>query len=234
VQRTKIRDYWELSKKKELKQETIDYVPKLIAVSYVLSQPRRFGINLWQESTEWTTMTINRQVSIDLLASESGADRNIMRKLNAELLNGITPVGTYQIKVPAAFADEISAVMEREDISLIRYHYHIVRHGDTLWSMSRHYGASLEIIEQHNPGIGSRYLKIGETVIIPALREVNPPQRKASNLRFDGKHVVVKGDTLWSLAIRYGTDPETLAEANDMGLNAILREGRALKVPIIE
>jgi membrane-bound lytic murein transglycosylase D len=98
--------------------------------------------------------------------------------------------------------------------------------------MSRHYDASLDIIEQHNPGIGKRYLKLGETVVIPAFRDIRPPERANANIRFDGQHTVVKGDTLWSLSIRYGVDPEVLAEANGMTLNSVLREGRALKVPI--
>jgi membrane-bound lytic murein transglycosylase D len=227
AQKTKSRDYWELSRKNELKQETIHYVPKFAAAAYVLSQPRRFGLDDWNISHEWTAIPLKRQVSLDILASESGADRDILQNLNAELLHGLTPADSnYRLKIPSAQLQQINAALERENLSLIRYHQHVVRHGDTLWSMSRHYGITLDLIEQHNPGIGSRHLKIGETVIIPASKDA------AS--RFDGRHVVVKGDTLWSLARMYGTDPQALAEANDMDFNAILREGRTLKVPILE
>jgi membrane-bound lytic murein transglycosylase D len=235
IQKTKIRDYWELSRRKDIKQETIDYVPKFLAAAYIMSNPRRFGIDCWQETHEWTSIPLKRQVSLDALAAESGADRELLLRLNAELLHGITPADrNFRLKIPASYLEQINAVLERDDLALVRYHYHIVRHGDTLWSMSRHYGASVDMIERHNPGISNRYLKIGETVIIPAFKDINPPVRPASNVRFDGQYVVKKGDTLWSLARMYGIDPQDLAQANNMTLNQILREGITLKVPILE
>jgi membrane-bound lytic murein transglycosylase D len=235
VKKTKIQDYWELSRRKELRNETIDYVPKFLAAAYVLSNPRRFGIDCWQETHEWTSIPLKRQVSLDTLADESGADRELLRRLNAELLHGISPSDkNFRLKIPASHLERINAVLEREDLALIRYHYHVVSHGDTLWSMSRHYGASLDLIEQHNPGITNRYLKIGETIIIPAFKDIAPPARPVSNTRYDAKYVVQKGDTLWSLARMYGVDPQDLAQANNMTLNQILREGITLKVPILE
>lgn len=44
-------------------------------------------------------------------------------------------------------------------------------------------------------------------------------------------HRVVQGDTLWSLARRYGTTPERLAAANGIGVNAVLSLGQPLRVP---
>jgi len=235
IQKTKIRDYWELSRRKDIRQETIDYVPKFLAAAYIMSNPRRFGIDCWQKTHEWTSIPIKRQVSLDALAAESGADVELLWRLNAELLNGITPADrNFRLKVPASHLKQINAVLGQNDLNLVRYHYHTVRHGDTLWSMSKYYGASVDTIEQHNPGISNRYLKIGETVVIPSFKDINPPSRPASNVRFDGKYVVKKGDTLWSLAVRYGIDPQDLAQANNMTLNQILREGITLKVPILE
>jgi len=228
-------DYWELSSRKALSTETIHYVPKFIATAYILSQPRRFGIQNWQKTQEWAAIPLKRQVSLDLLADEAGVERDLLHRLNSELLFGISPAdSSYQLKVPAAQLEQINLVLEREDLRLIRYHYHVVRSGDTLWSMSRYYGTSLDIIEQHNPGIKNRYLRIGETVIIPAFRDVTPPTRPILTQNLSGQYIVQRGDTLWSLSIRYGIDPQILAEENNMELNQILREGRTLKVPIIE
>jgi len=235
IQKTKIRNYWDLCKKNELKRETIHYVPKFLAVAYILSQPRRFGIDNWNRTHEWTAIPLKRQISLDILASETELDIELLRRLNAELLNGISPVDkNYRLKIPSAHLGRINSVLDREDMQLLRYYYHVVRHGDTLWSMSRHYGISLDMIEQHNPGVTNRYLKIGETVIIPAFKEIKPPTRPAATKSLEGRHIVKKGETLWSLGIAYGIDPQTLAEENDMELNQILREGKVLKVPIID
>ena len=101
----------------------------------------------------------------------------------------------------------------------------------------------MNMIEQHNRGIANRYLKIGETIVIPAFKETGPytgissvqpsaPVEPIGN--FEGVHIVGKGDTLWSIARYYKIDPHTLARANNMGLNEILSIGKALKVPIME
>ena len=235
IQRTRINDYWELSRKRELRQETEHYVPKLIAAVYVLSQPRRFGLNVWHESLQWTAIPLDRQISLDILADEAGINRDLLRRLNAQLLHGISPADrNFLLIVPSAHLEDIYLVLEREDLRLIRYLHHVVRQGDTLWSMSRHYGTPLNMIEDHNPGISSRYLRIGETIVIPAFNDVMPVPRLIAVQNFNGSHVVGKGETLWSLSRRYGVDPQTLAEANDMTIDQILREGRTLKVPIIE
>ena len=237
VQRTGNSDYWELSAQNELRKETLHFVPKLIAVVYVLSQPRRYGINIWHKEVEWEAIPLPRQISLDLLADEAGINRNLLRRLNAELTYGISPIDShYRLKVPSSRIEQITATLARNDLRLIRYHYHVVRNGDTIWSMSRHYSTTVAMIEQHNPGLSGRYLRIGETIIIPAfgnappppVRVVTPPQN------FPGTHIVKKGETFWSLSRIYGIDPQELAESNGMQMNQILHEGRTLKVPIIE
>jgi membrane-bound lytic murein transglycosylase D len=234
VKNAKTRNYWELCAKKELPSETVHYVPKLIAVSYVLSQPRRFNLDCWQRAVEWTAIPLARPVSLDVLAAETGADKELLRRLNAELLHGISPADkNYLLKVPLAQLSFINNVLERKDRQLVRYYFYVVRQGDTLSTLARHYGTPLSFIEQHNPGIRNRYLKIGETIVIPTIHEILPPASKPEQATsFNGTHVIKKGETLWSLGRRYGVDPQDLAKANNMELNHILREGKALKIPI--
>jgi membrane-bound lytic murein transglycosylase D len=234
VKNAKTRNYWELCAKKELPSETAHYVPKLIAVSYVLSQPRRFGLDCWQKAVEWTAIPLERQVSLDLLAAEASASRELLHRLNAELLRGISPADkNYLLKVPLAELPLIRKVLGREDLPLVRYYSHVVMQGDTLSALSRLYGAPLSSIEEHNPGILGRFLKIGETVVIPALKEGPPPAAGFEQAPpFNGTHVVKKGETLWALGRRYGVDPQALARANNLELSGVLREGKSLKVPI--
>jgi membrane-bound lytic murein transglycosylase D len=237
VQKTGRRDYWEFVKRGELRQETLHFVPKLIAANYIISQPRKYGINVWHEKIEWTAIPLQRQVSIDILADETGIPKELLRSLNAELLQGISPADSaYRLKVPTVHLEKITNVLESDELKLIRYHYHIVHYGDTLWSMSKHYSISVNMIEQHNPGISNRYLKIGETIIIPALVSTIPPAAAVvtTPVNFTNTYVVQKGETFWSLGRKYGVDPQVLAEANGLRLSDILHEGRTIRVPIIE
>jgi membrane-bound lytic murein transglycosylase D len=233
--RTGIRDYWKLCEKKELRSETIHYVPKFLAVAWILSQPRRFGIDCWQERTEWTNLAVGRSLALDLLAAEAGIDGELLLRGNRELSYGITPHDpAYELKVPAAVLPLVVEALNRSDLNLLRYYRYTVKYGDTLSVLARHYGVSLSLIGQFNPGILNRYLKIGETIIIPAYGEVDPYRGKTGQdiPAFGGSHLVKQGETLWSLALAYEVDLDLLAEANGMTLNQILPEGKSLKVPI--
>jgi membrane-bound lytic murein transglycosylase D len=239
VKKANTDDYWLLCGKKELKQETIHYVPKFLAVAYILSRPRQFGVNYWPETTEWTTIKPEKQVSLDIIARETGIDRNLLYRLNTELLHGITPADkNYELKIPGGQTETVADLLTREDLVLLRYYRYQIRYGDTLSALSRHYGVSVAMIDQYNPGIASRHLKIGETVIIPAFKETTPYMGGTAQNQggggFNGTHLVAQGDTLWSLAIRYQVDPQVLAAENNMDLNQILSIGKVLKVPIIE
>ena len=245
IQQGKTDDYWILCEKKVFKTETIHYVPKLLAISYILSSPRKFGVDYWPETVEWTTIKPGRQASLDAIASETGTDRNLLRRLNMELLHGVTPADkNYELKIPAAQAVIITGILEKKDVSLLQYHRYQIQYGDTLSGLSRDYGVSINLIEQHNPGIRSRYLQIGEIILIPAYSggpaysgrtsAPPPPAAQSPGGNFRGTYTVSKGDTLWSLAILYGVDPQILARENNMDLDQILSVGKILKVPIIE
>jgi membrane-bound lytic murein transglycosylase D len=185
----------------------------------------------------WTAIAPGRPVSLGVIAAETGADINVLRRLNLELLHGITPPDPFrEVVVPVSHAQQVAALFQRNDIALLRYHHYRIQPGDTLSALSRHYGVSLAMIEQHNPGIRNRVLRIGEIVIIPVLTETEPFVRQpvALSRPFSGTHVVSQGETLWSLSRRFGVSLQELAMANNMDINQTLSIGRSLNVPIIE
>jgi membrane-bound lytic murein transglycosylase D len=234
---TGITDYWILAERKQLKPETIQYVPKLLAVSYILSNPRRFGMEpLWVEDPHWTKVKVGRTVDLELLAEQAGVDSTALKWANRELLHRITPSDpNYELKVPASYAGAITETLARKDLTLINYYVYVIKSGDTLSALAQHYGISVDQILSFNPGIQARFLRIGAKLLIPAFKEIEPYKQQPaapSSPVFSGNHLVKRGETLWSLALAYNVDPEALAEANGMSLNDILREGRTLKTPI--
>ncbi|MCL2129810.1 MAG: transglycosylase SLT domain-containing protein, partial [Treponema sp.] len=236
IRESGIKDYWLLSERKLLKTETIHYYPKFAAVSYILSNHKMFGLEpQWPEDPLWMPVKVDRPADLRVLAEEAGLDAGELIAGNRELLYNITPPGkNYFLKVPARDAEKITALLEREDIALMRYYFHTIRSGDTLFALALHYGVKVEDILNSNPGIEERYLRLGSRLVIPALKEIGPYMRppSAETLVFNGSHLVKKGETLWSIALGYNVDPEVLAEANGMELSGILREGITLKTPI--
>jgi membrane-bound lytic murein transglycosylase D len=227
-------DYWDLSRRKLLRTETIHYVPKLLAVAQILSRPRKYGLENWGESLKWARIPVEQVADLDILAREAGLDPALLRGGNRELLYNTSPPGSgYMLKVPEASAPLLEEVLRRGGLELVKNYYHTVHFGDTLSALALHYGVTVALIEGANPGIRSTALRIGSRLRIPALKEVKPYTPQAGSAEsFTGTYRVKRGDTLWSIALAYGTDPLVLAQANNMDLEGILREGRALKVPI--
>ncbi|MDR3116018.1 MAG: LysM peptidoglycan-binding domain-containing protein [Treponema sp.] len=239
MQKTGIKDYWVLSAKKELALETIHFVPKLLAISYIMSNPRRFGVDpVWPEDPEWTRVPVGRTVDLGLLAVAAGLDQNDLKRANRELLFNVTPPDPdYQLKVRAADAAVISEVLARHDLALIKYYFHTVKSGDTLSALALQYGISVDHILNSNPGTQAKYLKIGSRLLIPAFKDLQEPPNTGPRTptgenQFEGVHLVKPGETLWSIARSYNIAPEVLANANGMGLHDILHEGKHLKTPI--
>jgi membrane-bound lytic murein transglycosylase D len=238
-------DYWELCRLKVFKNETIQYIPRLLAVSYVLSNPRRYGIEAaWPADPQWTLVPVGRSVDLNLVAEHAGLKGTDLKEANRELLYGITPPDPdYHIKVASVHAQAVASVLEDPKLTLLEYYFHAIRSGDTLSGIARRYGISENQIRSHNPGLQERYLSIGQRLVIPALKEVaGAPRREIVSLsggtaspvtaEYTGTHLVKRGETLWSIAIAYKTDPETLARLNSMGLNDTLKVGATLKIPV--
>ncbi|MHC1790426.1 DUF459 domain-containing protein [Solidesulfovibrio sp.] len=95
--------------------------------------------------------------------------------------------------------------------------------GDTLWALSRRFGVSLEEILALNGEVDPVRLRVGQLVTVPA----EGPVASAEMLVFP----VSAGDSLWSIARRFGLGVEALVAANP-GLDPLrLREGQTVRVP---
>ncbi|AEJ19979.1 transglycosylase SLT domain-containing protein [Gracilinema caldarium] len=237
VQKAGVKDYWVLCEKKHLKNETIHYVPKFLAIAFILANPSNYGLEPdWTEAPPIERIPVGRMADVKLLEEKAGIEQGILKALNPELYFGITPSDpNYLLKVPAEYKEPIEKLLRNKNENLILFYYHTIHSGDTLSALSRHYGVSVEQIKLSNPGIQDRYLKLGAKIKIPAIKNVGPYERPAlpaSSIAFEGTHVVKKGETLWSIALAYDVDPEVLATVNGLTLSSILREGYLLKTPI--
>ena len=101
---------------------------------------------------------------------------------------------------------------------------HVVRLGDTFYSIARRYGVSVEQVRAANLGVEPASLRIGQRLLIPH----EAPLAVAEVVL----HTVVPGDTLWSVGWRYGVPTSVLILANRLQPPYPLRVGQVLKVPM--
>jgi membrane-bound lytic murein transglycosylase D len=232
-------DYWELRKRGLLKSETASYVPKFLAVASILRYPGRNGLALdWDEPAEWATVEPGRPVDLKLLSDQAGIPLPVLREANPELRYGVTPPSRgYLLKVPQSAVDAVRTVVNDPSRKLVRYYLHTVRSGDTLSEIARRYGAPMPAIVDSNPGLKPDRIMLGQVVVVPALKDAPPPEPEAATgdvPDFVGTYIVAKGDTLWSISLRYEVQPELLAERNGLGLSSVIHEGMNLRVPMLK
>jgi len=96
--------------------------------------------------------------------------------------------------------------------------YYVVKKGDTLWSIARAYGLTVEKLKSLN-NLTSNILSIGQKLIISS----------GSNVP-NNVYVVKKGDTLWSIANNFNVSVNDLKNANNKSNNS-LSIGEQLIIP---
>ena len=107
---------------------------------------------------------------------------------------------------------------------------HTVQRGETLYRIALRYGVSMDSIIQANNITNASRIFAGQQLIIP---NYNPAPAEVENPLVAGtpiKHTVTYGDTLGSIAAKYGMTVEQLIEINNISNpNRILR-GQELTV----
>ena len=103
-----------------------------------------------------------------------------------------------------------------------------VEKGDTLFSISRTYGITVDELCAANKISKSDVLKVGQVLTIPGEEEL---QASGSSGTVTTEYVVVKGDTYYSIARRNDLTVDQLLQANRLKSTDTLKIGQVLKIP---
>jgi LysM repeat protein len=119
--------------------------------------------------------------------------------------------------------------------------HHLVRPGDTLGKIAGKYGSSVRAVQQANRLSSPNRIHVGQKLLIPPSKSRpsskagrSPAQGKtastAGGTRPIGTYTVRPGDTLSSIARRFGTSAEALMATNGLTSPDRLSVGQTLRL----
>lgn len=235
-------DFWYLAENGFLKTETKNYVPKFLAICHILENKEEYGLDFPEpnlqtdNSVTFEEISVKRSIDLAILAEKSDIEKELLTFYNPSLYYNVTPPDTtYKLRIPKEKKEEIEQLLASSNLPLVKYHVYVVKSGDSLYALSKHYEIPVSEIQRVNKLSGT-IIKIGQKLMIPAIKDVAKftGAKKAEKVVFNGTHKVTEKDTLWNLSLKYNVQVEVLAEENNMQIDDILRIGTTIKVPIIE
>jgi LysM repeat protein len=112
---------------------------------------------------------------------------------------------------------------------------YIVEPGDTLSSIADQFGVDILLLISVNNITDPGAINAGEELIIPEEGTVLPTATELPETLVPGSKIeyfVQPGDTLESIAAKYNSTAEKIAELNNMKVTDVLFVGRVLEVPV--
>ena len=241
------KDYW--SVRPYLRKETQNYVPKFIAVNYVMnyaSEHNLYPIPYPYIPSLVDTCSLSASISFEVLSSVLDVDIEIVRELNPTYKRDLVPVSKSSKALICLPNSAIIDFINNED-SIYAYSkslqdpyieidspiVHRVKQGEYLGKIANSYNTTVGRIKNWN-NLKSDRLIIGQKLVIYINPDRAPNQTKAIK-NSDGTftYTIQSGDTLWEIAQRHnGISVEQIEKLNNISAND-LKPGLKIKIPKI-
>ena len=201
------------------------YVRHVIGLTALL----HLGVIDFPEPVTTRPVILEAPVDLSELAEQSGLGQEDFFKFNPGLNQRQYLHRNVVVHVPEEHVSIIEAMKE----NMVPEYVHIeVRSGDTLWRLAKRHGISVNYLRTLNPELVSSHLSIGQSLRVPAnqLAKATP---MPNPLLASGRRILYKvrsGDSLWSIASRFGTTPRAIARSNQMRTDELIRPGDKLWV----
>lgn len=172
------KNYWYLVDHNLLPSQTAHYVPKLLAIADLAMNSKYYGIELPNHEQEFKELInerdgnfdyleVNKAYSITQLAQEMRIDEDSLKHLNPSFILGMThPTKKSQIRLPLGMKEPAQEAIKKLTPIEFPFKYTVVA-GDSLWSISRRYGVTVQAICDLNNIKENAILKIGKVLYIP-------------------------------------------------------------------
>lgn len=222
----KSTDFWSL----KLPKETRNYVPRLLALADLVSNPQSHNLKLPQVPNVafFDTIQLSSQIELSKIIDITGVDENLFINLNPAYRRSVTPPqGNYQILLPIDKSKKLEHFLSNNEPSTwAPYREYVVKSGDTLSQIAQRYQLPVSLIRKNN-GIKGHFLNVGQVLRIPPSGDGAVSGSYSKHQIIDYK--VVSGDTLSAIAQKFKTSVRNLKRFNGL-TNSTIKVGQVLSI----
>jgi membrane-bound lytic murein transglycosylase D len=233
-------DFWHL----KLPRETSAYVPKLLALTRIMSDPAAHDLKLpdLPDAPYFEIVPLDGQVDLALLADLSGVDMDEIYALNPGYNRWATdPEGPHRALVPVAHAETLAAgLADTPTEARVRWVRYRIQQGDSLIAIASRHDTTPDVVRKVN-GLDGNVIRAGEHLMIPTASRDLDLYTQSADLRLartqarprGASKVTYKvrpGDSLWEIAQDFGVSTRSLAKWNGMAPGDTLSVGKRLVV----
>ena len=234
-------DFWQMH---SLPRESRNYIPYYLAAAIIAKDPDHYGFKISKSKPfSYEEVVLENSADLAVLSRVAGIKVKTLRKYNPELRQSATPADSpYLLKLPKGKKEQFLArwnsIPESERFAP-QFIVHRVRYGESLWTISKKYGASIHDIAAVNKIRNRHKIRVGNKLKIPikggALRTWGTKDNGGPVGHYKVTYKVKRGDTLGQIAEDYKTNASRIRRWNGLKYgSSLIYPGQKLKIWVKE
>lgn len=224
--------------------ETRTYVPKLLALAHILSNPQQYGslFPAIDNNPYLSRVEVGSQIDLGYAAEAAGMSIEELYRLNPGFNRWATaPNGPHHLLIPITHVDRFTRALAKLPADArVTWRRYRIRNGDSLSTIAKRFATDVNLVRKVNR-VRNNKIRAGDTLLVPVasrqlseytLSAAQRQQRIQSQPRGQIKvtHIVKSGDTLWDISRHYGVSTRSLAKWNAMAPRDPLLPGKTLVI----
>ncbi|SCY79417.1 membrane-bound lytic murein transglycosylase D [Nitrosospira sp. Nl5] len=232
-----------------LPPETQNYVPKLIAIKNIITNPAAFGVELEPVPNQpyFDKVATTRHIDVKLAAKLADISVDEFNALNPAYNRPVINVsGSRILLFPADKVETFTANLKNYDKPLVSWHAYRAKKGETAEKISARYGISVQRMREINDIHGRNRITPGQILLVPHnghadgadISVMNDKPVEPRMLERNVVYAVKKGDALSGIARRHGVTVAQIKSWNGgverllIGQKLILKHTSFEKLPL--